>query len=71
MVKSTNDKQADYMITTAAIEYGVSPRLIRTLLISDEDYSELGKGEISQQILNMHVKLWKDGGCKDCVKHRD
>jgi len=47
------------------IKLGVSPRLIATRLLSQEDKDDMLKGLISDEALEAHVKVWMEFGMCD------
>jgi hypothetical protein len=47
------------------IELGVSPKLIATRLLSEEDKQDMMNGDLSIEALTCHVKAWKENGMAD------
>jgi hypothetical protein len=49
------------------LKLGVSPRLIATRLLSDEDKEDMVNGLIPLDALETHVKVWMDNKMPDYV----
>lgn len=61
------EKQCKSILFNLGIKYGVSPRMISERLLSPEDRVGMLNGDVPLESLDMHVKLWKEGGCLDMV----
>lgn len=48
------------MLIRAGLKHGVSPSLISTRLLSEDDKADMRNGLIEQHALDGHVKAWKD-----------
>jgi hypothetical protein len=47
------------------IELGVSPKLIATRLLSEDDKQDMMNGDLSTEALICHVNVWKENGMPD------
>jgi len=50
------------MISKTAFKCGVSPRLIATRLLSEDDKQDMLNGDLSLEVLEAHVNVWKEMG---------
>lgn len=55
------------MISKVAWEIGVSPKLISTRLLSNEDKKDMINGDLPYDSLLCHAKVWKEQGLRDCA----
>lgn len=62
------DNQCKYYICKIAKEYNIEPRLITTLLMSEEDKDDMRFGNLPIHILELHVSAWIKAGMPDYVK---
>lgn len=53
------------MISKTAFKCGVSPRLIATRLLSEDDKQDMLNGDLSLEALEAHVNVWKEVGLPD------
>lgn len=53
------------ILVRLGFKLGVSPRLIATLLLSDQDKADMMEGELSIEALECHVKVWMHNGIPD------
>ena len=65
MTKKLTDKQCKSILFNLGIKHGVSPRMISERLLSPEDKVDMLNGDVPLESLDLHVKLWKEGGCED------
>jgi hypothetical protein len=64
------EKECKSILFKLGIKYGVSPNLISTRLLSPEDKVDMMNGDVPLESLDLHVKLWKEGGCEDMVGNK-
>lgn len=57
-----SDAQCKKLISNAAWYCGVSPRLITTKLLSEQDKQDMRNGEPPQEALTNHVEAFRDAG---------
>ena len=57
--------QCKSIIFKLATKYGVSPKLIATHLLSEEDKQDMQEGLIPLESLDKHVKVWVEQGCQN------
>jgi hypothetical protein len=53
------------LLSKIGLKIGVSPILISTRLLSDEDKKDMLNGDLSLEILELHVKMWMANGMPD------
>jgi hypothetical protein len=53
------------MIFNCAVKFGVSPKLISTRLLSEEDKGDMLAGHLSEEALECHIQVWKVAGMPD------
>lgn len=51
-------EQCKNIISKVAWKLGVSPNLITTKLLDDNDKQDMMNGELTREILEIHVKEW-------------
>lgn len=59
-----NIKQCRSAIFNLGLKYGISPDSISKKLLSAEDKRDMISGDLTHDVLDLHVKLWVDGGCQ-------
>lgn len=57
-----DDEQCKKLIFRVAMRCGVSPRLITTKLLSEQDKQDMRNGELPQEALTNHVEAFRDAG---------
>ena len=57
--KMKTEKECKSMLIRAGLKHGVSPILISTRLLSEDDKENMRNGLIDQEALNKHVEAWK------------
>lgn len=62
------DQQCKSMLVKAGLKHGVSPSLISTRLMSEEDKQDMRAGLIDQQVLDLHVEVWIKNKMPDYAK---
>jgi hypothetical protein len=53
------------ILSKIGFEVGVSPKLIATRLLSEDDKQDMMNGDLSIEALTCHVKVWKANGMAD------
>lgn len=61
-------QQCQKKLFNIAIKLGVSPKLIATRLLSDEDKADMLNGLINDETLVTAVEVWKEAGMPDYAK---
>lgn len=56
------------IIFNLGIKHGISPKLIATKLLSEDDKNEMIFGELTADTLECAIVAWKSAGMEDCVK---
>lgn len=59
------DKECKSLISSVAWSLGVSPRLISTRLLDDNDKNDLRHGLVSESELECAVEVWRGNGMPD------
>lgn len=59
------DDDCKKILSKLGLKLGVSPKLIATRLLSDEDKEDMRNGEIPIDSLEIHIKLWMKAGLPD------
>lgn len=59
------ERECKSIILKLAVKHGVSPKLISERLLSTHDKNDMIKGDLTYEILDISVYLWKDSGCCD------
>ena len=59
------DQQCKSMLIRAGLKYGVSPTLISTRLLSEENKDDMRNGFVDQEDLNAHVEAWIEAHMPD------
>ena len=65
------EEECKTIVKKIAAKHDVSPNLIATRLLSPEDKVDMMNGDVPLESLDLHVKLWKQGGCEDMVNPKD
>lgn len=58
-------EQCQKIIFNVGLKFGVSPKLIATRLLSDDDKQDMLNNELPIEALECAVMLWKDAGMPD------
>ena len=58
-------KDCQKILFNIGIKLGVSPRLISERLLDAQDKCDMLNGDVSQEMLEIAVKLWMDAGKPD------
>lgn len=58
-------EQCKKLLFNIGIKYGISPKLISTRLLSDEDKADMMSWSLSEATLVAHVLVWKEAGMPD------
>lgn len=53
------------ILSKIGLKLGVSPTLIATRLLSEDDKQDMVNGDVPIESLELHVKLWMDAGMPD------
>ena len=61
-MKKLDVNECKSLVFKAAIECGVSPRIIITELLTDDDKKDIENGELKLAGLILHVKTWLNSG---------
>lgn len=56
------------MIFNVGVKCGVSPKLIATRLLSDDDKNDMLAGLIDETYLEQAVRVWMDNGKPNCLR---
>jgi hypothetical protein len=59
------DDQCKRILSKIGFKLGVSPALIATRLLSENDKQDMRNGDLSVEELELHVEIWRDNGCPD------
>ena len=62
-------KQCQKKLFQLGLKYGVSPRLISTKLLSEQDKHDMLAGILSDEALDESVKVWVAGRAPDLSNH--
>lgn len=55
------------MIFNVGVKLGISPKLIATRLLSEEDKNDMLSGLVDAQYLEQAVRVWSENGSPDYV----
>lgn len=58
-------EECQKIIFKLGIKFGVSPKLIATRLLSEDDKKDMVNGDLPIESLEAHVKLWQHMGMPD------
>lgn len=64
-MRSLTKEECQKIIFNIGLKLGVSPKLIATRLLSDEDKQDMLNGELPMETLELAVKLWMEAGMPD------
>lgn len=53
------------ILSKLGFKLGVSPSLIATRLLSEDDKQDMVNGDLPLDALECHIKVWKDNGMPD------
>lgn len=67
MSSKLTKEQCKKKLFNVGVKFGVSPALISTRLLSSEDKEDMLNGLISDDVLELFVKVWKENGMPDNV----
>jgi hypothetical protein len=67
MPQRLSDEACKGIIRRIARKLGVEPRLITTRLMSEDDKNDMRNGDLPQEALELHVKVWMENGMPDYV----
>lgn len=48
------------MLSKIGFKLGISPSIISTKLLNQDDKNDMLNGDLTPEILELHVKLWMD-----------
>lgn len=65
------EEECKIIVKKIAAKYDVSPKSIAERLLSPEDKIDMMNGDVPLESLDLHIKLWKEGGCEDMVNPKD
>lgn len=70
MQETRTDEACKGIIRMLARKLGISPAsLISTRLLSEDDKNHMRSGVLSVDVLELHIKVWRDKGMRDLVSH--
>lgn len=52
------EEQCKKILSKIGFEIGISPKLISTRLLSKEDKDDMLSGELTKEIIIVHVRVW-------------
>jgi hypothetical protein len=58
-------EECQKILSRVGFKLGVSPKLIATRLLSEDDKQDMLNGLLPIEALEIHVKVWKDMGMPD------
>ncbi len=58
-------EQCQKIIFNVGLKFGVSPKLIATRLLSEDDKQDMLRGDLPIEALECAVQCWKDAGMPD------
>jgi hypothetical protein len=62
------EKECKKILSRLGFELGVSPNLIATRLLDDNDKVDMQEGLITIESLRSNIEVWRDNGMPDCLK---
>lgn len=65
------DSECKKLISSIGWELGVSPALITTRLLSEDDKNDIRSGSIDKVALKCAVEVWRDNGMPDYAHGKD
>lgn len=69
-MKKVTVQKCKSILFKLGIKYGVSPALISSQLLSDDDKEDMQNGLVPFDTLDIAVKLWLEAGCPDYVSDK-
>ena len=67
MSKELTKEDCKRMLSRIGLKLGVSPTLISTILLSEEDKQDMLNGLISEDRLELFVSVWKSTGMQNMI----
>ena len=63
--KIKSEEECKRIIIKLAIKHGVSPALVATRLLSEEDKNDMRNGDLPIEALDVAIECWKEIGMPD------
>lgn len=70
-MNTLSDTECKKILSKLGFKLGVSPKLIATRLLSDEDKEDMRNGEVPIESLELHIELWMKAGMPDYAHGND
>lgn len=70
-LKIYSDEECKKIISKVAWELGVSPGLISTRLLDEQDKNDLRQGVLTKGALKCATEVWRDNGMPDYAHGKD